>query len=294
MLNTRQVIIVSGRSGSGKTTALNVLEDLGYYCIDNLPLGLVPEISKKLLVDSQLDSKKLALGVDIRSPQADLSHFQQVLQELKNSTFIDNVEVLYLTAHEEVLVARFGSNRRRHPLFDTCPSLQEALLQERKLLHPIASEATIKIDTSQLNIHELKAKIQQRLGLNNKVTVSMLSFGFKHGIPIDADFVFDVRFLPNPHWEQNLRMLTGKDAEVQAFFRKYEVVSEMQQQLTKFFLNWLPEMANNNRHSVTIAIGCTGGQHRSVYLVEQIGKLLIEGLSDVFQVVITHREKENW
>lgn len=289
-MNTPHIIIVSGRSGSGKTTALNILEDFGFYVIDNLPLPLVSDAVDNLIGD---DTTKVALGIDVRTPKADLSAFPEVYKNLVDK-YGQAVKVLYVTAQEGILVARFGATRRVHPLMPTANNLPNALAKEIELLKPIASHADIKIDTSTLNIHELKEKIRHHLGVDNKVVINVLSFGFKHGAPIDADFVFDVRILPNPHWQENLRAMTGLDKEVQTFFGQYPEVDDMAHDIGAFLQKWLPSFLNNNRYNVTVAIGCTGGKHRSVYVADTVGKLLAETLPDSLPVVVKHREKRHW
>lgn len=290
MQNTPQIIIVSGRSGSGKTTALHILEDFGYYVIDNLPLPLMIDAVDNLIGD---DTTKVALGIDVRTPRADLSAFPEVYKNLVNK-YGQAVKVLYVTAQESILVARFGATRRVHPLMPTAHNLPNALAKEIELLKPIASHADIKIDTSTLNIHELKEKIRHHLGVDNQVVVNILSFGFKHGAPIDADFVFDVRILPNPHWQENLRAMTGLDNEVQTFFNQYPEVDDMAKDIGVFLQKWLPSFLNNNRYNVTVAIGCTGGKHRSVYIADSVGKFLANKLPDSLPIVVKHREKRHW
>lgn len=290
MQNTPQIIIVSGRSGSGKTTALHILEDFGYYVIDNLPLPLMIDAVDNLIGD---DTTKVALGIDVRTPRADLSAFPEVYKNLVNK-YGQAVKVLYVTAQESILVARFGATRRVHPLMPTAHNLPNALAKEIELLKPIASHADIKIDTSTLNIHELKEKIRHHLGVDNQVVVNILSFGFKHGAPIDADFVFDVRILPNPHWQENLRAMTGLDNEVQTFFNQYPEVDDMAKDIGIFLQKWLPSFLNNNRYNVTVAIGCTGGKHRSVYIADSVGKFLANKLPDSLPIVVKHREKRHW
>lgn len=289
---TLQVVIVSGRSGSGKTSALNILEDFGYYTIDNLPLTLVPDAIKKLVNDS--DIYKIALGVDARTPQADLSNFSQVYDKLIDDYGTSALKVLYVTAQEAVLVARFDATRRVHPLMATSGNLPNAIKKEIQLLEPIATRADIKIDTSTLNIHELKDTIRNHLGIDNQVTVNILSFGFKYGSPIDADFIFDVRILPNPHWKAELRSQTGLDNEVQIFFSQYPEVEQMTTDIFEFFQRWLPSFLDNNRHTITIAIGCTGGKHRSVYIADNLGKRLSKTLPENMSIRVKHREKKYW
>ena len=293
-----QIIIISGRSGSGKTSVLNVLADFGYHAIDNMPLSLVPDAVAKLFDVG--DTPRIALGVDVRTPRADLTNFASINDDLRR-TYGDNVvKILYVTAQEGVLVARFDATRRVHPLMsktvsgEVVQNLPNAIAKEIDLLEPIASRADIKIDTSQLNIHQLKELIREHLGMVNAVTVNVLSFGFKYGMPIDADYVFDVRILPNPHWEASLRVQTGKDEAVAQFFAKHPEVEAMSDDIYDFMARWLPEFLHNNRHVVTVAIGCTGGKHRSVYIAEQLANRLSEVLPDGMAVSIKHREKRRW
>ncbi len=294
------ILVVSGRSGSGKTSVLNILEDLGYYSIDNLPLSLVPEAAHKLVNESAI--RRIALGVDIRSPRADLSNFAAIHDILKQTYGEQTVRVIYVTAQENTLVARFNATRRVHPLMakDTkgvehsAYNLPSAIKKEEALLEPIACCADIKIDTSKLNIHQLKDCLRDHIGVDNKIIINLLSFGFKYGSPIDADFVFDVRILPNPHWNPTLRSATGLDVEVGEFFTDYPEVAEMTDDIAKFLSRWLPDFLHNNRHTVTVAIGCTGGKHRSVFITEQLQSRLVESLPSALSVAIKHREKRRW
>lgn len=293
------LVIVSGRSGSGKTSVINTLEDFGYYAIDNLPLSLAIGAVEKLVKDTLI--RNIVLGIDIRTPKADLSNFDTVYDELCQKYGRSAIKVLYVTAQESVLVARFDATRRIHPLMAKIHPLMEqvnnlpnAIAKEIDLLEPIASHANIKIDTSSLNIHELKEALRAELGVDNQVTANILSFGFKYGSPIDADFVFDVRILPNPHWEVELRTHTGKDEPVKHFFAGYPEVAEMGNDIAKFLNRWLPDFLNNNRHTVTIAIGCTGGKHRSVFISEMVCEQLTESLPKEMKVAIKHREKRRW
>ena len=286
------IVIVSGRSGSGKTSVLNTLEDFGYYPIDNLPLSLVPITVQKLVTDSHID--KIALGVDVRTPQADLSNFGEVYHQLLVKFGDTSLKIIYVTAQESVLIARFDATRRVHPLMASSGNLPNAIKKEIELLEPIAEHADIKIDTSTLNIHQLKEQIRHHLGVDNVVTVNILSFGFKYGSPIDADFIFDVRILPNPHWQADLRSQTGLDAAVKAFFSGYPEVDAMSDDINGFFEKWLPQFLHNNRHTVTIAIGCTGGKHRSVYMAERLTSRLAQTLPPAMVVRIKHREKSKW
>ena len=298
--NDVSVLVISGRSGSGKTSVLNILEDLGYYSIDNLPLSLVPDAAYKLVNKSAI--KRIALGVDIRSPQADLSNFSSILDTLERVYGEQTVKVIYVTAQESTLVARFNATRRVHPLMaqdakdsdHTSYNLPAAIKKEIELLEPIASCADITIDTSKLNIHQLKERLREHIGADNKIVINLLSFGFKYGSPIDADFVFDVRILPNPHWNPALRSATGLDAEVGEFFADYPEVAEMTDDIDRFLERWLPDFLHNNRHTVTVGIGCTGGKHRSVFITEQLKKRLENSLPNELTVIAKHREKRRW
>ena len=298
--NSIDILVISGRSGSGKTSVLNILEDLGYYSIDNLPLSLVPDAAHKLVSESAI--KHIALGVDIRSPRADLSNFSAIHNILKQTYGEQSVQVIYVTAQENTLVARFNATRRVHPLMaqdiedsqHTSYNLPAAIKKEVELLQPIASRADITIDTSKLNIHQLKERLREKVGADNKIIINLLSFGFKYGSPIDADFIFDVRILPNPHWNPTLRSATGLDAEVGEFFADYPEVAEMTDDIDKFLDRWLPDFLHNNRHTVTIGIGCTGGKHRSVFITEQLKKRLTASLPTGLTVVAKHREKRRW
>ncbi len=294
------IIVVSGSSGSGKTSVLNILEDLGYYSIDNLPLSLVPDVAHKLVKESAI--RLVALGVDIRSPRADLSNFATIYKDLKHVYGEQTVKVIYVTALDAVLVARFNATRRVHPLMAqdavgamyATYNLPAAIRKEEELLEPVASYADIKIDTSKLNIHQLKDRLRDHIGVDNKIVINLLSFGFKYGSPIDADFVFDVRILPNPHWNPELRTSTGLDSEVSDFFADYPEVAEMTDDIATFLNRWLPSFLHNNRHTVTVAIGCTGGKHRSVFITEQLQTRLAKSLPQGLSVAAKHREKRRW
>lgn len=281
----KRIVIVSGRSGTGKTSALHVLEDLGYLCIDNLPLSIIPDIVGRLHHEGHIDS--LALGIDIRNPHVHLDDFSHILRELNN---VVSPDVLFLTSHDEQLLARYGATRRKHPLLDRFQCLEEAIEAEEELLKPILQHATIMLDTSKLNIHELKDHIKLKLGQHDNLTVLFQSFGFKHGAPLDTDYMFDVRMLPNPHWQAGLRALTGRDQEVIQFLEQDADVKKMLSDISQFLTNWLPRFRDTNRHSISIAIGCTGGQHRSVYLVEA----LAQHFQQDWSVKTIHRERKYW
>lgn len=288
-----QIIIVSGRSGSGKTSVINTLEDFGYYCIDNLPLSLICPSVDTLSNDGV---HKIALGVDIRLPNSDLSDFCGVYDAL-SATYGDKVKILYTTASDAVLIARFGATRRSHPLMTgdhAVSNLPQALAKERDLLSLIVRLADITLDTSSLNTHELKEQIRRQLGVESEINTTILSFGFKYGVPLDADFVFDVRTLPNPHWDIALRAQTGLDLPVQTFFAKYPEIATMTDDIAHFLNKHLPAFLHNNRHMLTIAIGCTGGKHRSVFVADTLAKSLKQTLPKALNVTAKHRDKKYW
>lgn len=281
----KRILIVTGQSGSGKSSALQVLEDLGYYCIDNLPLALLPEIVSKL--DRENNLEQLALGVDVRSTHADLQDFDGVFEQLQKHGTVD---VIYLTTKDQELITRFSASRRPHPLTGRCTSLNECIQEEKSLLLPVQLRATVNIDTTNKSVHDLKHTLLSKLDQSDRLIVILQSFGYKHGIPLDADYVFDVRHLPNPHWDLNLRKLSGLDEPVQAFLSANDDANEMYQDIYKFLEKWLPVFSEGHRHYMTISIGCTGGQHRSVYMVDRLQK----ALQAKWSIQILHREMKHW
>ncbi len=261
--------IVSGLSGSGKTIALQVLEDLDYYCIDNLPLELLSELVEKSLKD-RLYIDKIAVGIDARTAGNNFANFSDVLEKIKKADI--DCHVLFLQAQTSVLLKRFSETRRKHPLTNEQTSLEEAINRERLVLRMIQDEADQQFDTSNSNVHQLRDKIKDIITLNNQplMALQFLSFGFKHGLPDNMDIMFDMRCLPNPHWEPELRALTGKDDAVANFLNQHDSCEQMYQDIKHYVEKWLPCFEDNNRNYLTIAIGCTGGQHRSVYMVEKL------------------------
>lgn len=267
-----KLIIISGLSGSGKSIALHVLEDLDYYCIDNLPVGMLPALAEQVILSPNHQYDNYAVGIDARTLAQDLSHFPQILKDLRGQGI--HCEVIFLEANNDTLIKRFSETRRKHPLTDNDIPLKEAILKERSLLEPISANADLHIDTSLTTIHQLRDLVHERITEDNSKHLSLLfeSFGFKHGIPVDADFVFDVRCLPNPHWEPELRALTGKDEAIAKYLECHPEVKDMFDDIVKFLERWIPSFEADNRSYMTIAIGCTGGQHRSVYFSTRLQK----------------------
>ncbi|SHO54865.1 RNase adapter RapZ [Vibrio quintilis] len=283
-----RLIIVSGQSGAGKSVALRVLEDLGYYCVDNLPVDLLDAFLRSVYKGKQ----NIAVSLDIRNLPQDPTHLLTTIQSVKSS-LADDVSILFLDATQETLLKRYSETRRIHPL-----SLQkhqltlgQAIDLEKQILSPLKEHADLTIDSTNKSIHTLSETIRMRVeGRERKALVMVFqSFGFKYGLPKDTDFIFDVRFLPNPHWQPELRPQTGLDAPVRAFLEHHPEVMEMKHQLQSFIEHWLPLLEKNNRSYLTVSIGCTGGKHRSVYLTQQIG----EYFSQLgHQVQIRHKSLE--
>jgi len=283
-----RLIIISGRSGSGKSTALHQLEDEGYYCIDNLPAALLPALVDRASTD-KLSSAGLAVCIDARNAHQDLAHFPKLLEVLPSAVSVD---ILYLDADDNSLIKRFSETRRRHPLSGDDRPLADAIGLERDILEPIASTASLTMDTSQMTIYELRTAIRDRLVGPKAGDISILfqSFGFKRGLPSDADLLYDVRVLPNPHWEKALRLKTGRDAEVVQFLEQAPLSKEIFEDICTFLDRWLPRYRDNNRSYITVALGCTGGQHRSVYLAER----LYNRYKTLYpEVNVRHRELQN-
>ncbi|TGN40012.1 RNase adapter RapZ [Marinobacter confluentis] len=268
-----KLIIVSGRSGSGKSTVLHVLEDLGFYCIDNLPIGLLVPLTQEATGQSSPSRlAKMAVSIDARNLSGELSNFENLYHSLQQTGV--TVEIIYLDADEQSLLQRFHATRRKHPLSDDKTSLREAIGNEKLLLEPLSRLADLYIETTGMSMYELRDMVKQRVAGRREQELALLfqSFGFKHGVPLDSDFVFDVRCLPNPYWDTSLRRFTGIDQPVIEFLENDPLSGRMVNDLIGFLENWLPSFADSNRSYMTISIGCTGGQHRSVYTCEQLSR----------------------
>ena len=265
-----RLIIVSGLSGSGKSVALHVLEDLGYYCIDNLPAGLLNAAVNEVQSHEVGVVNRLAVGVDARNHTENLDALPSLLQELREQGV--STEIIFLHASDEILLQRYGESRRRHPLAEKGKQLRAAIASERSILNELQLSADLIIDTSRSSIYELadviRSRVDQRGGKNLSVLIE--SFGFKHGIPTDADFVFDLRSLPNPYWTVTLRGLTGLDEEVKDFLDGHDNFQAMCEDISTFLARWIPHYRDANRGYLTVAIGCTGGQHRAVHMTEKV------------------------
>ncbi|MGB5490102.1 MAG: RNase adapter RapZ [Woeseiaceae bacterium] len=274
MSNELRLIIVSGLSGSGKTIALHVLEDLGYYCIDNLPVTLLKAAVDEVRSSDRLSGQQLAVGIDARTRIEDLQSLPELLIDLRKENV--QAEIIFLRASDEILLQRYSESRRRHPLAESGGELHAAIESEREILAEIHNCADLVIDTSVISIYELADVIRGRVDRRQLETLSVLiqSFGFKYGIPADADFVFDLRSLPNPYWTVKLRGLTGLDVEVVKFLNEQAVFIEMYDDIVGFLERWIPHYKEAHRGYLTVGIGCTGGQHRSVCMTEKLGAAL--------------------
>ncbi|MBV1908513.1 MAG: RNase adapter RapZ [Kangiellaceae bacterium] len=276
-------IFLSGRSGSGKTVALRALEDQGFYCVDNIPIKLIPE----LLSQTENQYPELAIGVDARNIPATDDEFDEVMQYLQGKG--KQFQVIFIDANDATLLKRFSETRRRHPLTAEGLSLAEAIAAEKNRLEPVSRYAQLVIDTTNKTPHELCETIVERVMGEKESQISLLfeSFGFKNGAPVDADFVFDARCLPNPYWEESLRGFNGKDLAIVEYLENLPYVQEYFWQLKTFLHTWIPRFEEGNRNYLTVAIGCTGGQHRSVYMVEKLAQAFAPLFHDT---QIRHRE----
>ena len=282
-----RLVIISGRSGSGKTSALNILEDVGFTCIDNLPAGLLPNLITQLETQSNPGQLNLAVGIDARNLVGDLGKIPDILNNIASGGV--DVNVIFLNAKNSDLLRRYSETRREHPLSSDAVSLKEAIELEKTMLAPIHGIADRSIDTSGLSLHQLRDLVKSIVVPGNPDHMSVLfeSFGFKKGIPTDSDFIFDVRCLPNPYWKQELRSQTGLDPGVIEFLESQVEVASMLADIIGFLTRWIPSFQANNRSYLTISIGCTGGQHRSVYFANR----LCEHFSKEYPLVkVIHKE----
>jgi UPF0042 nucleotide-binding protein len=265
-----RLVIISGRSGSGKTSALNILEDVGFTCIDNLPASLLSELVNQLKDEPGENELMLAVGIDARNLVGDLSKIPSMLNDIEDTGVA--VDVIFLQARRNDLLRRYSETRRKHPLSSESISLKEAIELEKEMLTPISDISDLTIDTSGLSLHQLRDLIKNTVVPDNRESMSILfeSFGFKRGVPSDSDFVFDVRCLPNPYWKLELRTKTGNDPDVIEFLESQVDVASMLADIIGFLTRWIPKFQTNNRSYMTVSIGCTGGQHRSVYLANRL------------------------
>lgn len=283
----RRLIIISGLSGAGKTIVLNTLEDLGFYCVDNLPVSLLPEFAAHIRSGIIQDSREIAIGIDARSPARDIASLPAVMGNLEKTGL--RPELVFVEASDKILTRRFSETRRKHPLSSRHISLPAAIGQERAMMADLGELADTRIDTTYTLLHDLREQVRKRIARHpvSQLSIQFTSFGYKHGIPRDADFVFDARCLPNPYWNTKLRKLTGKDPAVIRFLHGQKQVGRMIRHLTTFLTAWIPRFEAENRSYLCIAIGCTGGNHRSVYIVEQLaGYFRKRGK----HVIINHRD----
>lgn len=278
-----KLTIISGRSGAGKTAALHAFEDFGFYAIDNLPLTLLPHLVETL----RPHCKRLAVGVDVRNQPDDIKQFPAIVDQLRANK--EQVEVLFFDAEDRILLKRFSETRRRHPLSRDGMALPDALAYERKALDDIAARADLFVDTTQLSLHQLRTLVRERW-LSDDIhglALRFESFGFKYGTPQDADFIFDVRCLPNPYWDPTLREFSGLDEPVIRFLEQEDEVRKMCKDIGDFVTTWLPGFEKNNRSYLTVCIGCTGGHHRSVYIASELATRF---RSQHKNVQVRHRE----
>ncbi len=282
-----RITVISGLSGAGKSVAMHALEDLGYFCIDNLPVNLLPALTAEIERAAHPAYEHAAVAIDARNPADSLQGVPAVIGELSEKRALN--ALVFLEASDESLIKRFSETRRKHPLTADTTSLSEAISKERTLLDPIRESADVRIDTSELNLHQLRELMVHRVHQRQRSKLSLLfeSFGYKHGVPQDADLVFDARCLPNPYWLPDLRPLTGRDAEVADYLQSEPVADEMVAAIRSFLDTWIPRFEAENRSYLTVAVGCTGGRHRSVYVVEKLAEFFVARRE---AVLVRHRE----
>lgn len=287
MEKDRRLIIVSGLSGAGKTVVLNTLEDLSYYTIDNLPISLLGELITQFSKDDSDLPYLIAIGIDARNKKSELDFLPERINALLDKQIA--AELIYIDANDEALTKRFSETRRKHPLSSDQVSLLDAINQERKATLEIAQAADLRVDTSFMQLNELRDIVRERIARREKALLSLqiISFGYKNGIPKDSDFVFDLRCLPNPYWKKHLRQYSGKDQPIIDFLTKQDSAIEMLSDIESFLGRWIPKFETDNRSYLSIALGCTGGQHRSVFMTEQLAKKFMQQGK---QVIMRHRD----
>ena len=287
MSDDRRFLIVSGLSGAGKSIALHALEDAGFYCVDNLPVGILTNFARFITDQNQPHFDKVAVGIDARNQPNALASLPGVLDRLALETA--QAELIFVDASDETLLRRFSETRRKHPLSSEERPLADAIALERSLLDPLAMRADIRIDTTRTNVHEFRAEIRELITKrpSGALALQFQSFGFKHGVPSDADFVFDVRCLPNPYWDVQLRDLSGRDIPVREYLEAVPMVQRLAADIGHFLETWVEQFEEVNRTYLTIAFGCTGGRHRSVYMAERMAR---EFAARGKRAAISHRD----
>lgn len=265
-----RLVILSGLSGSGKSVALHMLEDLGYYCVDNIPAGHLQSFVRETLLTGDPAYQRMAVGVDARNRLEDIRSVPQTVKKLRAEGI--ECEIVFLHAEDAVLLKRYSESHRPHPLAGDGRALKDAITAERELLGPLADEADMVLDSSRTSVHELRELVRERIHRESRIALSLLfqSFGFRHGIPGDSDFVFDARGLPNPYWEPSLRNLSGRELAVARYLERHELVNRFVADVSGFLDFWIPKFETSNRQYLTVSVGCTGGYHRSVYVVERL------------------------
>lgn len=285
-----KLVIISGLSGSGKSVAINTLEDDDFYCIDNMPLSMLLTCIEHLTSTRSIYYEKIAIGVDARNASKDIVSFPEIVKAIKKIGI--DLELIHLEADEETLIQRYSETRRKHPLTKNGLPLVEAIHMEKHILEDLVLIADLRIDTTATNVRQLRSIINDRVckKTSANLTILLQSFGFKYGVPKDSDYVFDVRCLPNPYWEKSLRELTGKDTEVIEFLQSHDEVTKMIDSIAEFIEKWLPLFIKENRSYLSVSIGCTGGHHRSVHVTEYLSNRF-SNFKDT-HISVRHRDLE--
>lgn len=286
-MNPKRLVVISGLSGAGKTVALHTLEDTGFYCVDNLPLGFLAEFAREVAGSRWPAYRQVAVGIDVRNATGDIADLPMLLQRLKSDALA--VELVFIEASDDMLLKRFSETRRRHPLSGDALPLPGAIAAERARLAPLSDYADLRVDTSAMHVHRLREWVRERVARRavGEISLQLLSFGYKNGVPPESDFVFDARGLPNPHWEAELRDLSGLDAAVRSFLGASPLARELAEQIEGFMLAWIPRFEAEDRPYLTVAVGCTGGRHRSVYVTERLAESL---RGNGRAVLVSHRD----